>query len=59
MNRPWYSQYILFTMACAGTKENLNKRERQPDSTPVDKYYHTWSTKAFDETPNFNYKGPL
>ena len=38
-------------------RENLNSREGQPDSTPVDKYEFTWILKAIDVTLNFNYRG--
>ena len=35
-------------------------REGQTDSTPVDKYLFTWTTKdVFDVTQNFNYRAPL
>ena len=40
-------------------RENLNSREGQPDSTPVDKYEFTWILKLIDVTLNFNYRGPL
>ena len=42
-------------------KENLNNREGQPDSSPVDRYYFTFIRlqNAFDGTLQFKYKGPL
>ena len=39
------------------TREKLNDREGQTDSTCVDKYYLTLTTKTFDVTLNFNYRG--
>ena len=40
-------------------RENLNNWEGQPESAIVDKYDFTWTTKAFDVTQNFNYRGPI
>ena len=41
------------------TRENLNYREGQPESTPVDKSYFNELKKAFDVTLNSNSKGPF
>ena len=41
------------------TRGNLNNRDGQPDSTPVDKYHFIGLKKAFDFTVKLNYGGPL
>ena len=41
----------------ATIRENLNKREGQTDSTPVD--FFTWTLRSFDIIKKFNYRGPL
>ena len=40
-------------------RDNLNNREGQTDSTPVDKYFLIGLQKAFDVSLIFNYRGPL
>ena len=37
------------------TRENLDDREWQTDSTPADKNDFAWLKKAFDVTLNFSY----
>ena len=38
---------------CNLVRENLNNREGQTDSTSVDKYYYTWTTKGVRNYPKF------
>ena len=41
-------------MRIFGPRENSNGKEGKTDSSPVDKYYFSWTKKALDITLNLN-----
>ena len=53
MHKKIRKECLVYQFSCYRYRENLNKIEGQTDSSPVDKYNFTWTTKGVRCYPVF------